>query len=101
MLQRNEFINQESAFDYINLEGERARLDLPGNALAFTYCQVPVIYTIGDQEGINIDLDDGSSKKQSGLTLDKVMSDEVFNRSGRIRVINVSFDHNSDRFLEF
>ena len=90
LLRREEFLPEASSFKYINVNGQKSVLELSANSLAFTICQVPVIYTLGDKVSVKIserNLDD----VKSDLSLGAKHSRELFNRSGLIQKIEVVF----------
>ena len=89
MLSKSEFLNQEAVFNYIDLNGEEQEIELPENHLAFTYCQVPVVYRLGAEEKIELYHTDGSRTMMKGNAMGKSFSEEVFNRSGALSRIVV------------
>lgn len=88
LLRREEFIEEKGSFKYTDVNGVHQLLELESNTLAFTYCQVPVVYQVSNENGIIV-----HRKKQTqsfkGLFLDHATSEEVFNRTGKIDVIKV------------
>ncbi len=91
LLRRSEFLGSAAAFSYVDLSGNRQSIPLPKRAIAFTCCQVPVIYSIGDDRNIRIALISGKDGNQTGSVLDKETSDSLFNRRGEIACITVMF----------
>ena len=66
------------------------RLALPAGSLAFTVCQVPVVYTLSDGPGrTRITRRDGTTDEVEGAALDAATSREVFDRSGAVSRIDV------------
>jgi hypothetical protein len=57
---------------------------LSKNSLAFTVCQVPVIYQLGNQETIQVTYTDGTKETFDGTTLNETISYKVFDRTGAI-----------------
>ncbi|MEL6669756.1 MAG: hypothetical protein AAFP08_12350, partial [Bacteroidota bacterium] len=88
LLQKSEFLQQPASFDYVDVEGEQRTIDLPANALAFTYCQVPVVYQIGHAAEVRMEGENHQETTTDSL-LSKQASDHLFNRSGTISRINV------------
>ena len=43
-LDENEFLDHSALYEYFNVKGEMSTINLNEGELAFTYCQVPVIY---------------------------------------------------------
>jgi len=85
LLEPGEFLAHPAEFEYFDVEGESRTLALPAGSLAFTYCQVPVVYErTEDAAGIRIVHADGSSNELAGNRLDARTSRELFSRSGRI-----------------
>jgi len=71
------------------MKGEEQILQLEKESLAFTYCQIPVVYHRSDRKEIRIHLSDGTAVKVSGLNLGPEHSKQVFERSGAIDRIEV------------
>lgn len=90
-LPAEEFLSETGRFVYFDLSGEKIEIDLEPRSLAFTCCQVPVVYTIADSETIQLILKDGSQKNIEKLNLDTKTSASIFNREDRIRRIDVRF----------
>ena len=90
LIRRKEFLRIESRFNYFDVLGESGRIDLAEGTLGFTFCQVPVIYTLADQPaGVTVTLDDGQTQSYQGDTLPSEVAAEVFKRSGRVTRIDV------------
>ncbi|MFC1936715.1 hypothetical protein ACFLYP_03515 [Chloroflexota bacterium] len=84
LLREEEFITQPTTFEYFNLEGDSQRMELPKGSLAFTFCQTPVIYHIGEKSGMEIYFADGNMEEVSGSRLDLEISQHIFKRDGVI-----------------
>ncbi len=74
---------------FVNVSGNAETVDLPPDSLAFSCCQVPVIYTKGNVDQIQTVKLDGSIELVSGLWLDQQSSEQVFKRTGNIKLIHV------------
>lgn len=92
LLQRNEFIRKPRTFEYVTINKEHNSMELEAGSLAFTYCQVPVVYKIAKESNLEIVDQDGTKSKQSSLCLDLETSTKVFNRTGEISMIIVEVD---------
>lgn len=90
MLRKEEFLTETKVFNYITLKNEDAQLHLSEGELAFTYCQVPVVYKISSENSIEVKRNDGTIIGFQSLSLDKKMSETVFSRSAEIEVIRVN-----------
>ena len=53
------------------------------------YCQVPIIYQLGDKEQIEVVFNQGDSQYINALGLGKEFSTMLFQRTGQIDCINV------------
>jgi len=93
LLREREFVTQPSAFRYLDVDDQWQELSVPAAGLAFTWCQVPLVYTLDDnaEPSITITRDDGTQQILPGLALPAEQSAEVFQRSGRIRRLNLVF----------
>lgn len=92
LLNHNELFQREETFEYIDLEGHNCRIDVKANQLAFTYCQVPVIYSVDKEEKISISFSSGTERVIKGCTLDEDTSHKIFSRSGEVRKIKYCFE---------
>jgi hypothetical protein len=89
LLRRSEFLRSRALFEPFDVRGERLAIELPAGTLAFTYCQVPVVYHLSGEPRIELTLADGRISPVAGDTLDRETSASVFERTGRIRRIDV------------
>ena len=55
-LSDKEWLTQESIFEYLSLQGNFEQLKLSAGELAFTYCQVPIVYKKSGGNGIQVGL---------------------------------------------
>lgn len=92
-LNKEEYLYDSHDFEFYNLSGDKSILSLSAGQLAFTYCQVPILYEKGTKSMIEITFKGGNMEQQDGNVLSLKLSRELFNRSGsikKIRVINES-----------
>ncbi len=78
-------------FEYLDVDGEPRELALEKGSLAFTTCQVPVVVHRTGPARVELTLADDSSRKVEGLALDAETSAAIFERTGRIRRVDVFF----------
>ncbi len=90
LLRKNEFLRAPEAFEYYDVAGEPQTLALDQGTLAFTYCQVPIVYRNSEESKLRLHLSDGTIRNLDGLALDKASSREIFRRSGKIVRVEVS-----------
>lgn len=91
LLQEAEFLGKPQTFSYLDVEGQAQDVQLPAGALAFTYCQVPVIYHLGEAESLAVTYKDGRSEESDTLALDQAASQQLFERTAQIDKITVQF----------
>ena len=90
ILRKTEFISEKKSFKFVNLENEITYLELDEDSLAYTICQVPVVYELSDKEDIRITFHNNSEKIIEGHELDTESSKEIFNRTNLIKAVYVS-----------
>jgi hypothetical protein len=97
LLRRREFLAKTRDTGYVDVDGNWQTIKVPTSGLAFTWCQVPIIYELNDdaEPGITIARDDGKEVRLQNLTLPAKESSELFERSGRIRLLTVTFASNA------
>ena len=90
LLRSEEFLEKADIFRYFDVKGDAGSIPLiPGN-LAFTFCQVPVIYESDPGQGwIQVAFADGSVTEKPGNLLDAHLGAQLFSRNGEIQRIRV------------
>lgn len=90
LLRKNEeFLKDSAVFSFVDINQNKKQIQLQAGSLAFTYCQIPIIYILSDEEAINITFTDGTISKLSSLQLDEENSNHVFKRTSVIKKIEV------------
>ncbi len=91
LLRQSEFYERDYEFVFFDVLDERQTLELPSGSIAFTYCQVPIIYTLADRQQISIYYKYNPNPKViEGHTLSTEDSASVFGRNGAIE--RIEFD---------
>ncbi|MGC1472931.1 MAG: hypothetical protein WA775_10090 [Psychroserpens sp.] len=90
LLRHEEFLEKARTYTYVDIHKNWKEIELHKGSLAFTYCQVPIIYIKGHDNGIVVNHSDGSEAIISSLILDATTSDAIFNRSGLVTKITVT-----------
>ena len=90
ILRKSEFLLAASTFTYFDISGQKQRLALNKDQLGFTYCQVPVVYTLAKQTSICVVKRDGTRVEMRGKTIDHETSLSIFDKTGEIAKIEVS-----------
>ena len=96
ILRREEFLEAPAIYRFYDLRGKARTLDVPAGALAFSFCQVPVIYRLTtDESWIQVARVNGESRENPGNRLDSLSSQDLFNRLGGISLIEVGVPEQS------
>jgi hypothetical protein len=92
LLDKAEFLTEKKTWSLPRTSHE-TEITLQAQSLGFTFCTVPVIYTLSDQKHIIVSYIDGSEKRfENTDTLDSQVSQSLFRRDGMIDKINVYVD---------
>ena len=89
LLRKEEFLSEAHEFVHLDVNGERMTWPLEKGSLGFTYCQVPVIYHLSNEQKIALHFSDNTRQEVSGLSLDRDSSSSIFDRSGAIVCVEV------------
>ena len=91
---KSKFNDAVALFQKGNVDmAEKICLEILQNQLAYTFCQVPIIYTLSKNEkNITLILNDDAKVTITGDIIDKKMSQSIFNREGR--VIQIQYNIN-------
>lgn len=92
LLNREELLKAPENFEYYSLDGHKNKISLQSGQLAFTFCQVPVIYSSGSEETIRVTFNNGETKMLNEKVLDKHISSMLFKRSGEIERIDLTIE---------
>jgi hypothetical protein len=90
LLHRTEFLDAPSRFDYLALDGAEETWALAADSLAFTCCQVPVCYRLGDRPAIELERSDGGIEVVEGPELSQEASWDIAARRGTYRRLTVT-----------
>lgn len=88
---KNEFLDKPSEFVFYTLSGIRKQILLQACSLAFSYCQVPIIYRLGEENTTTVFLKNGAQKTSRELCLDAKTSRSIFERLNNVTQIVVNF----------
>jgi len=92
LLRRREFVDSHTALRYLDTAGAWQSVAIPDAALAFTWCQVPVVYRLADGTGpaLTIAYADGAERSLDSTELPAQDSASLFRRDGRVRQLTVT-----------
>jgi hypothetical protein len=96
LLRRQEFLAEPGAYRYFDLSGAPRSLDVAAGSLAFTYCQVPVVYTLtGGEAWVRVTADDEATVETADGWLTPADSHALIGRRGGIARIEVGVPERS------
>ena len=90
LLRPDEFLTALTDFPYVDVAGIKRRLRVNAGELAFTYCQVPIIYRRDPKESLVVFLANGAKLPCQELHLDGDTSRRIFERTGQVVRIEAS-----------
>lgn len=88
-----DFLTKEQSIDYIDVEASFKKMKLSKDSLFFTYCQVPVIYQISNENKIIVETN-GDTVSFDANHLDIELSSQIFERTGTVTSIRVFITRN-------
>ena len=91
LLRPTEFTSETMPFRYLDVSDQWVQLTVPESGLAFTWCQLPFIYRLDDNQSpsLTLHLDNGECQNQPTLSLPAEMANHLFQRNGKLRMIEV------------
>jgi hypothetical protein len=96
LLRAGELSSASREFRFLNTAGKWETLAVPMAGLAYTWCQVPIVYRLVESgpPALSVVWADGRVQSLSQLTLPAELAAEIIGRTGRIR--QISLDLTSD-----
>jgi hypothetical protein len=91
ILNKSEFLMESETANFITINGENKNLVLPINSLAFSICQVPVVYQLGSNNEVKIHYQSGKIETTTDYTLSNEISESIFLRKAEISHLEVNF----------
>lgn len=92
LLRSEEFLQEAREFSFIDVSGSQQTLSLAPGSLAFTVCQTPVVYVLGDRVKIDIWFAGGRSISNGDRCLDLSTSQHIFDRDGQVTLVQVTVE---------
>ena len=92
LLKREEFIPSSTDFEFVDVTGCQRKLRLKPNSLAFTYCQVPIVYQLGGKNSLKVFGRPAAPVQLDGLRLDAETSGSIFDRDGTVARIELTLE---------
>ena len=89
LLRKNEFLQNNTKASFVLVNGNATTLNLEKDSLAFSICQVPVVYTISAADKVEVMYSNGTSEWLDSLALNKEVSEKIFHRTNEVAQLNV------------
>ena len=89
LLHKSEFLQTDVQAQFVLLDGTINTLNLPKNSIAFTVCQVPVVYTISNANKVEVLYSNGTSELIATLGLNREISSKIFQRTNEVKEVKV------------
>jgi hypothetical protein len=91
LLRACEFLPAPKPYRYLDTSEQWCELIVPASGLAFTWCQVPLVYRLDDaaEPALLVHWQDGESQVFPELLLPAELAENLFRRNGRIRQIDL------------
>jgi hypothetical protein len=89
LLREHEYLADDTVFSYVDADGRDQSIDLAAGSLAYTFCQVPVVYTRGGEASTLVRYADGREELHTGNSLPPEIAALLFTRSGAVVRIEV------------
>jgi hypothetical protein len=94
LLRAREFLLKASQFRYLDVKDQWQEITVHTSALAFTWCQIPIIYQLAENASLVVTRFDETTKEQPSLTLSTEDTNDVASRNGRIIRITLTINKN-------
>lgn len=90
LLRTREFVDEACAFEYLSVSGDWLEVDVPRGGLAFSWCQVPFVYALGDKSSLSVTWADGRTEDLADLTMPPRLARHLFARDQAISQVNLT-----------
>ncbi len=93
LLNSSEFLKIEKEFTFYNIHNNKETIQLKEASLAYTFCQVPIVYQLSASNEILILYKNDKLEKVNGNKLNQQASANLFSRNGEIKRITVNINN--------
>ncbi len=90
LIPENQFLQQEEIVSFIDFENKPFSITLEKGSLAFTICQVPIVYTMAKTNQIEVKYKNSSTEIIPSSTLSHEVSQKIFQRTNEVQQVIVS-----------
>lgn len=98
LLRRREFLTSARTFCYLDVFQQWQDIDVPASSLAFSWCQVPIVYVLDSSNNARVVIErlDSTRETRDGMELGRNDLSALTARSGEIRQLTI---HIPDKML--
>ena len=96
ILRKSEFLLADAELVYFDVQGNKQCVALAKNQLGFTYCQIPVVYSLAKEASIVVTMTDGTSRAIRGNAIDADTSMLIFDKKYVVAKIAVALEPRLD-----
>ncbi|MCK6264067.1 hypothetical protein KP803_12375 [Vibrio sp. ZSDE26] len=90
LLNKSEFLLSEATFKYQDIAGNNHQFSVMADQLAFTYCQVPFVYALGDTAQVTVHHCNGQVETADQTKISASVAHSLYQRRGDIERIVVT-----------
>ncbi len=90
LIPENQFLQEEELVSFIDFDNKPFSLKLEKGSLAFTVCQVPIVYKMASSNQIEVKYKNNSNEVVFSSELSHELSQKIFQRTGEIEQVTVS-----------
>jgi hypothetical protein len=89
LLDETEFLTKSKVYQYYNVNGKYQTLMLNPGMLAYTFCQIPIVYIMSKEQKIILTKKSGIEEEIDGSVIGTVLSKMIFQREGEVLEIKI------------
>jgi len=89
LLYKKDFLAESQSFHHIDLDQQEREIQIPPMSHVFSFCQIPIIYTLSDRAYIDLVYQQGHRVQLDGFVLGKDLSKDIFLRTSGINHIHI------------
>jgi hypothetical protein len=92
LLRKCEFAEKPQILRYLDVSENWQEINIPESSLAYTWCQVPIIYTLesGSDSKLSLTMADETQHDLRTLSIPESISSELFKRTGNVKQIELT-----------
>jgi hypothetical protein len=92
LLRQCEFAHKQHTLRYLDVSENWQEIVVPEASLAYTWCQVPIIYTLkrSAECALSVTMADGTKQDMPALLIPESICSELFKRTGKVSLIELT-----------